>query len=121
MPLDITPISQITLGTDPCKINVRIVRLWGFPKKDKLEEFTGIDLLLMDEKNAIEQEIITVSGNSAEINFVDVEKLDNNEDNAYNVSTPKPTTKRSLATSKDVQQSSTKPKLMSKAQIKKEK
>ncbi|XP_020873401.1 BEACH domain-containing protein C1, partial [Arabidopsis lyrata subsp. lyrata] len=81
--------------------------------------------------NAIEQEIITVSGNSvgtsigtstqAEINFVDVEKLDNNEDNAYNVSTPKPTTKRSLATSKDVQQSSTKPKLMSKAQIKKEK
>ncbi|EFH41924.1 predicted protein [Arabidopsis lyrata subsp. lyrata] len=107
MPLDITPISQITLGTDPCKINVRIVRLWGFPKKDKLEEFTGIDLLLMDEK--------------AEINFVDVEKLDNNEDNAYNVSTPKPTTKRSLATSKDVQQSSTKPKLMSKAQIKKEK
>ncbi|EFH55622.1 hypothetical protein ARALYDRAFT_482140 [Arabidopsis lyrata subsp. lyrata] len=81
--------------------------------------------------NAIEQEIITVSGNSvgtsigtstqAEINFVDMEKLDNNEDNAYNVSTPKPTTKRSLATSKDVQQSSTKPKLMSKAQIKKEK
>ncbi|EFH70073.1 hypothetical protein ARALYDRAFT_473576 [Arabidopsis lyrata subsp. lyrata] len=80
--------------------------------------------------NAIEQEIITVSGNSvgtsigtstqAEINFVDVEKLDNNEDNAYNVSTPKPTAKRSLATSKDVQQSSTKPKLMSKAQIKKE-
>ncbi|CAA0269953.1 unnamed protein product [Arabidopsis thaliana] len=69
--------------------------------------------------NAIEQEIITVSGNSvgtsigtttqAEINFVDVDNLDNNEDNAYYISTPKPITKRFLATSKHVQQSSTKP------------
>ncbi|XP_020876692.1 uncharacterized protein LOC9310715 [Arabidopsis lyrata subsp. lyrata] len=52
MPLDITPISQLTLGTDPCKINVRIVRLWGFPKKNKPEEFTGIDLLIVDEKGS---------------------------------------------------------------------
>ncbi|AAG29673.1 hypothetical protein [Arabidopsis thaliana] len=69
--------------------------------------------------NDIEQEIITVSGNSvgtsigtttqAEINFVDVDNLDNNEDNAYYISTPKPITKRFLATSKHVQQSSTKP------------
>jgi len=50
MPLEITPISQLTSGTNPCNINVWIVRLWGFPKKDKQEEFTGIDLLLVDEK-----------------------------------------------------------------------
>ncbi|XP_019085995.1 PREDICTED: uncharacterized protein LOC104710940 isoform X2 [Camelina sativa] len=94
---------------------------------DIIQSFSESDSTL----NANDQERITVSGTSTGTSIgtsIQCENIssaiiniDNGADNVFNTATPTPTRKRSFPASKDVQQSTTKPKLMSKSQIKKEK
>ncbi|EFH53081.1 hypothetical protein ARALYDRAFT_322576 [Arabidopsis lyrata subsp. lyrata] len=50
MPLEVTPVSQLSFDLSTCKVKVRIARVWAYHKKDRLKDITGIDLLLVDDK-----------------------------------------------------------------------